>query len=62
MKQGTMVRLKVHPEIFGSVSATEPGRFRVTWRPVLHEGERRPSPRMRVWYDSDNNFVEAAHA
>lgn len=60
MKQGTMVQLKVNPAVQGSVSAVEPGRFRVTWRPVWHEGERRPSPRMRVWYPSDNKFVEAA--
>jgi hypothetical protein len=60
MKQGVMVRLKVNPDVMGSVSAVEPGRFRVTWRPVWHEGDRKASPRQRVWYDNDNKFVERA--
>ncbi len=60
MKQGVMVRLKVNPEVMGSVSAVEPGRFRVTWRQTFPEGMRRPAPRQRVWYDNDNKFVEVA--
>lgn len=62
MKQGTMVRLKVHPDILGSVSKVEAGRFQVTWRRVWHEGARAAAPRQRFWYDNDNKYVEAAHA
>jgi hypothetical protein len=60
MKQGTMVRLKVNPDVMGSISSVEPGRFRVTWRPTFPEGARRPAPRQRVWYPSDCKFIEAA--